>query len=104
MIVKKDWIGQTGFSCWEFVQQMDPSIPHYAEAENGFLRVETPMSGDVVLMERCDDEDLPFHAGYMVGERDFLHATKKLGVVRGFIDRWPYKGKVIGFYRWTGKK
>ena len=94
-------IGRTDLDCWECVQEMDLTIPDYTALMAGFDQVNLPQKGDVVLMEKVDDE-YPFHAGYMVDSDSFIHATRKMGVIRGYIYRWPYKGKIIGFYRWRG--
>lgn len=71
------------------------------DSKEGFVRVEPPAAGDVVLLKIFR---LPCHVGLMVNQTWFLHVHEGINTVVEPIDgaRWKRERHVEGFYRWEG--
>lgn len=66
-----------------------------AERLTGWRRCEGPVVGGIVELFGMEH---PAHVGFLVSETQFLHSLYKTGAVLGWLDREPWRDRVVGFY------
>ena len=90
-----DLVGQHHDSCWEFVRAyyatIDIDIPAEALSTQGFVEVEHPRNGDLVII------DLGVHCG-LYHNQHVAHHVDNFGVVINRADQF-YK---TSYYRYCG--
>lgn len=70
-----------------------------AERLVGWRRCDGPVAGGLVEI-RCREH--PAHVGFLVSELQFLHSMRRTGAVLSWLDRAPWRDRIIGFYVYTG--
>lgn len=110
---------RSGIDCWGLVrlvykEQFNIDLPSFSEKyeddsnsdqfqellatqREGWVNVQDPKVGDVVLMRVLGLES---HIGIYIGEGKFLHAKRDTNAVIESLDSLRWKKRVIGFYRY----
>lgn len=102
-----DCYGAAIEACWWFGKRLlDKAIKAIDSLSNASLiddmkatlhatRIEQPVAGAVVVLRVAG---LPCHIGVCLGDGNFIHAMKDLGVHVDSLSSW--KHRIEGFYTW----